>query len=165
MNYFYRSRSVLLCICSAFFLLLCPYSGVVVSDDAFLKTPADETIRIEDVDKSIDKAIKVLTVIREELKEEEKLPAADLDSASKEESRAITAARWIARINRMWRSVKKAASDDADDTKDIPEPDVIDTKEISGRIGQAIDMMTAIKKELEKETPAEDIDGKEQNGT
>jgi uncharacterized membrane protein len=105
--------------------------------------------RAEDIDKTIDKAIKVLTVLREELKEEDKSLSADA-AAIRQDSAAVTAGKWIGRINRMWKNVKKAVSEDAG--ADVPVADIIDAKELSGRLGQAIDIMTSIKSELEKES-------------
>ena len=115
----------------------------------------DEGYKMEDVDKTLDKAIKVLSVIREDLKENEDLSSSKVDDASKAETNAALAARWIARINRMWKSVKQAAQDDDAASKAVPEPDIIDTKELSSKIGEAIDMMNVIKAEIEKDNPAE----------
>lgn len=115
----------------------------------------DESYKMEDVDKTLDKAIKVLSVIREDLKENEDLSSSKVDDASKAETNAALAARWIARINRMWKSVKQAAQDDDAASKAVPEPDIIDTKELSSKIGEAIDMMNVIKAEIEKDNPAE----------
>ena len=109
-----------------------------------------EDVGSQDLDAAIDKAIKVLTVVREELKTEEKTAPAKAVSAVDEESAAEATGKLIGRINRIWKNIKRAVADETSPGSADDEKDVIDAKEISGRIGEAIEMMTAIKSELEK---------------
>ena len=107
----------------------------------------------EDVDKALDKAIKALTVIKEEINDNEKDTSVTKgagDDSNREDSAVAAAGKWISRVNRIWKNVKKAVSDDAVASHD--EDDVIDTRKLSEKIGQAIEMMATIKSELEEET-------------
>lgn|GEM_PF-5126375 len=133
-------------------VIFCTGSAKAAYVDPDAATRGDKSeYRAEDIDKTIDKAIKVLTVLREELKEEDKSLPADPDAAADigQDSAAVTAGKWIGRINRMWKNVKKAVYED--DAADVPVADIIDSKELSGRLSQAIDIMASIKSELEKE--------------
>ena len=109
-----------------------------------------EDVDSQNLDTAIDKAIKVLTVVREELKTEEKTAPAKAVSSVEEESAAEVTGKLIGRINRIWKNIKRAVADETSPGSADDEKDVIDAKEISGRIGEAIEMMTAIKSELEK---------------
>lgn len=127
------------------------------------ESESEDRVTVEDIDRTIDKAINVLSVIREELRETEERTAAVPAYATEAESMAATAGKWIARVNRMWRNLQKAVyEDDGRPRDDISrEEDVIDVSELGARIGQAIDMMAAVRTELEKESLKE----KEENGT
>lgn len=116
----------------------------------------DEEALADDITRKIDTTIKVLSVIKGEIEEAEKERLDDrVEDAAATTAMARDAARWISRINRAWREMIKATSgvDEASDDGESPqeEPDVIDSGAISGRLNTAIDMMTAIKRELEKE--------------
>ncbi len=133
------------------------YCADIAKADAENDISSEEgAYRPEDMDKALDKAIKVLTVIREDLAEESKgigeQPPAD--QGEKKDSAAATAGKWIARVNRMWKNVKAAVSDEKEGGP--AETEAIDTKALSGRIGQAIDMMTAIRDGIEDENRAQE---------
>ena len=117
----------------------------------------------KDIDKKLDTAIDVLGIIKDELKEEDKDQAAVSDStgADAEEAMAANLARWIGKINRVWKKItmvtaqEDGATPAQQDAAVDADKEVIDTKAISSKIGTAMEMMAAIKKELDKEQKEE----------
>jgi hypothetical protein len=94
------ARSTLTLVISSLFVLFCDHCEASVGNDPDVASE-EQAYRTEDIDKTIDNAIKVLTVIREELKEDEKETKAVSTVSPKEESAAVTAGKWIAKVNRM----------------------------------------------------------------
>ena len=117
----------------------------------------------KDIDKKLDKAIDVLGIIKDELKDEEKDQSAVTDAAGADADAAMAAnlAHWIGKINRVWKKITmvtaqgEGATPARQDAAVDAEKDVIDTQAISNKIGTAMDMMAAIKKELDKEQKEE----------
>ena len=111
----------------------------------------------EDIDKKLDMTIKVLKVIKEEVKEDQKdqALAGQKTDATQEEQLGSKIGRWVAKMNRIWRKLQEATKDEGQAPQAAREEDLIDDKEISDKLGQAIDMMSSIKKELDKDREEE----------
>ena len=108
----------------------------------------------KDLDKKIDTTIKVLQVIKEEVKDIEP-PAKSLKqgagkAAAQEEDWTENLKRWIQRAARIWRKIRKVtapagapAGPAADDQAEL-------TKDLSEKLAKTISAMQVIKEELDK---------------
>ena len=110
----------------------------------------------KDLDKKIDTTIKVLQVIKEEVKDIEP-PAAALKqgagkAAAQEEDWTENLKRWIQRAARIWRKIRKVTAPAgkpspigpaADDQAEL-------TKDLSEKLAKTISAMQVIKEELDK---------------
>jgi hypothetical protein len=145
---------------TVFFLFAAAYVPHLEARSVDPTQAEDQSEWNKDMGKKLDTAIGVLSIIKDELKDEDKSRAAvDATSADQDEAMAQNLARWIGKINRIWRNITKVtasqedgapARDDADS-----EQDVVDTKAISSKLGTAMEMMSAIKKELDKQQKEE----------
>lgn len=106
----------------------------------------------DDVDKKLDITIKVLSVIQEEVKEEKMQQEASLKKTGQDKDAELGSniGRWAAKINRIWRKLQEAAKEEGAEPNASSDKDLIDDKEISAKLGKAIDMMSSIKAELDK---------------
>lgn len=120
---------------------------------------AGEEVWADDMDKKLDKTIKVLSVIKEELEdykktemEAAKAPVPGQRAADAETAWSKNMAAWLGRAIRTWKKIRKETAPEtgAPPSAELSEEDAQLTRDISDRLGQAIKAMSAIKQELDK---------------
>ena len=110
----------------------------------------------EDLGKKIDTTIKVLDVLKGELKDyqaEQATLEKDAATETAGTSWGKKVGSWIGRLTRAWDKVQEATKEegaDADAAKKSLEEESKWSEDMSSKVGQAIDAMTAIKEELQK---------------
>ncbi len=117
----------------------------------------------DDMDKKLDKTIRVLSVIRDELEDYKKTEAETAKAlvpgqkaADEETAWGKNMAAWLGGAVRAWKTIRKetASETGTPSPAELSEEEAQLTRDISGRLDQAIKAMTAIKEELDKEEGA-----------
>jgi hypothetical protein len=138
------------------------------SGDGFAQTgnytsASGEEAWTDDMDEKLDKTIRVLSVIKEELEdykkteaETAKAPVPGQKAADAETAWSRKLAAWLGRAIRTWKKIRKetASETGTPSSAELSEEEAQLTRDISGRLDQAIKAMTAIKEELDKEEGA-----------
>jgi len=110
----------------------------------------------KDIDKKLDTTIKILQVVKEEVKDLEPPPTALKTSAgraaSSEQDWAGNLKAWIQRAARIWRKIRKATAPAGGGKPLGPSQEEQEklTKDLSDKLNKTIQAMQVIKEELDK---------------
>ncbi|MFQ5952504.1 MAG: hypothetical protein ACE5JK_03760 [Candidatus Omnitrophota bacterium] len=123
----------------------------------FTGSASEEADWSEDLENKINKTMKVLDVVKKEIKdyrerEEAKSAPAQLGAVTDEEESLADMLRGkLSRAIRIWRKLKEAVQEEAEKAKQgkgTQEPDW--AKDLSKKLDKTIEAMTVIKEELEE---------------
>lgn len=104
----------------------------------------------EDLDQKIDTTIKILQVIKEEVKDIQ--PPGRYGLAAPDSDWGASLSRWIRKISRAWRKIRKATrKEGTPEEKAAQAEETVElTKDLSQKLDKTIRAMTVIREELEK---------------
>ena len=129
------------------------------SQDPVKTTTKEEEAMAKGISKKMDKTIKVLTVIKEELDDYQKDVEAEGDTKAAKTSEE-EGMSWGAKIGRMikaWRKAKKAADEGTpQDEAREEEEEKVWTENVKSKVDKTIGALEAIRKELDKIEKAEE---------
>ncbi|MEA3489399.1 MAG: hypothetical protein U9R44_03530 [Candidatus Omnitrophota bacterium] len=150
-------RTTIMTMLSIFVLFISvgPLYAAVGGDEKQENTAGEETVWSKDLDKKIDTTIKILQVIKEEVKDiqpaEKAAPKGGVKApAAGEKGWSENYAKITAKMVRIWRKVRKITGGAAGGVPATEQEKAELTRDISDKLGKTIQAMQAIKKELDK---------------
>ena len=107
----------------------------------------EDRVWTEDLDRKLEMTIQALNVIREDLQEEQ---AAGGGKPRAEKKRADVLRENIGKISRLWRKLRKVVGPKGEQAEIGLKEETRLTRELSDKLGETIETMTVMKKELDR---------------